>query len=279
MSQFIIKLAPALPRDDNNGFDDTLLAQQLWDAKIEGHAVQPRVAVVIYGAEEAKVDKKGDQVVKVDVMRVQPVISVDSRRAIEAILKAEYTKQTGAHLLPYEVERVTKQAFVDLPKTVEEIDAEEAEQLDHMSPTDELRKHLERVHGHGEGALVYTEEEAQSKHRTDHEGDLLTGGMEHDESWIGWTRADIELAAGDSEDDEVDTAEKSMQRDADEDDANGIDPAADFVNGRREADPDEGRDIAYENAVPIGTDETPDGDLSIGFTAEPTPFDEDRARG
>jgi hypothetical protein len=228
MSEFIIKLAGALPKAEaqTNGWDDTLLAQELWETKIEGRHVQPRVAIVIYGVQEAKVDKKGDQVVTVDVRRVQPVAIVDSRRAIEEILTAEYRAQSGAHILPYEVEQITKAAFIDLPRTTEEIDAREAEELDHMSPTDELRRHLERVHGH-DGAHLYTSEDADSKHRADHDGGLAEG-LAHAEDWIGWTRADIELAAGDGEDDSVESAERSMQADADQDDANGIDPAKDW---------------------------------------------------
>lgn len=228
MSEFIIKLAGALPKAEaqTNGWDDTMLAQELWETKIEGRHVQPRVAIVIYSVQEAKVDKKGDQVVTVDVRRVQPVAIVDSRRAIEEILTAEYRAQSGAHILPYEVEQITKAAFIDLPRTTEEIDAREAEELDHMSPTDELRRHLDRVHGHG-GAHLYTSEDADSKHRADHDGGLAEG-LAHAEDWIGWTRADIELAAGDGEDDSVESAERSMQADADQDDANGIDPAKDW---------------------------------------------------
>lgn len=251
MSEFIIKLAGALPKAEaqTNGWDDSLLAQELWETKIEGRHVQPRVAIVIYGVQEAKVDKKGDQVVTVDVRRVQPVATVDSRRALEGILTVEYRAQSGAHILPYEVEQITKAAFIDLPRTTEEIDAREAEELDHMSPTDELRRHLERLHGH-EGAHLYTAEEADAKHRADHDGNLAEG-LEHNIDWIGWTRADIELAAGDGEDDSIQTAGHVFQANADADDARGIDPAADWSNTDK-TDPDEGRDIDHENSQPVG---------------------------
>lgn len=203
MPEYIIKLAGALPKGDVNGWADEQLAEDLWHRKVEGRAIQPRVAVIIYGVREAKVDKNGDCVTTAEVLRVQPVAGNEHRRQLEQMLLAEYRSQTGAVMAPFDVESITKQAFVDLPKTNEEIDQLEAEELDLMSPTDELRRHLERVHG-VEGASVMTAEESDSKHQAEHDGAMEEVlGHAHDD--IFWTRADLEeriALAGDVEEDE-----------------------------------------------------------------------------
>lgn len=197
MSEFAIKLAGALPKGDPNGWADPQLAEELARTVTEGRSVQPRVAVVVYDAKAVNVATDGEVTVTVRVRRVQPVSSMTNRRTIEQVLLTEYREQTGAAMLPFDVEAVTKQAFVDLPKTDEEIDAEEADEQDRMSPTDELRRHLERVHGVAEAHLL-TAEEADAKHEAEHDGDMPEV-LAHDRDWLGWTRVDLEAAQAESD--------------------------------------------------------------------------------
>lgn len=202
MSEFHVKLAGALPKGDPNGFADAVLAEELARTVVEGRAFQPRVAVIVYDAKAATVGTDGEVTVTVRVRRVQPVASDVNRRAIEQVLLSEYREQTGAHTLPFDVEGVTKAAFVDLPKTDEEIDAIEADEQDNMSPTDELRRHLERVHGVKEAHLL-TPEAADAKHESEHDGDMPEV-LAHNRGWFGWTRADIEAATAESDGDDPD---------------------------------------------------------------------------
>ena len=197
MSEYVIKLAGALPKEAPNGWANRELAEELWHAKIEGRNVQPRVAVLIYDVQDAGINKNGDHVVTVRVLRVQPVDSLSNRRALEQVLLSEYREQTGSHTVPYEIAGITKQAFVDLPKTNDEIDLEEADEQDSMSPTDELRRHLERVHGIAD-AHTYTAQEADSKHEDEHAG-FLPDVLAHEPDWIGWTRVDIEAATAETD--------------------------------------------------------------------------------
>lgn len=197
MSEFIMKLAGALPKGEGvNGFDDAELVGDLWETKVEGRFTQPRVAIVIYGVKEAKVDSKGDRVVTAEVLRVQSVKTIEARRAIEAMLREEYIAEHG-DMIPFDVKQATAPAFADLPKETDEIDAEEERERETMSPQDELRRHLERVHGRADAHLL-TDGEAEHRHTADHDGDL-PGELQHDREWIGWTRADIEAATAEEE--------------------------------------------------------------------------------
>lgn len=197
MSEFQIKLAGALPKGDPNGWADEILAEELARTVTEGRQLQPRAAVIIYDAKSVNLGTDGTVTVNVRVRRVQPVVDDAHRRSIEQILVEAYRAQTGAAILPFDVESVTKAAFVDLPKTDEEIDQQEAEEQDNMSPTDELRRHLERVHG-VESAHLMTAEEADAKHEAEHDGDM-PDVLAHDRDWLGWTRADLEAAEAESE--------------------------------------------------------------------------------
>jgi hypothetical protein len=208
MTEYQIKLAGALPKGDPNGFADPVLAEELARTVVEARAFQPRVAVIVYDAKSATVGTDGEVTVTVRVRRLQPVASMTNRRAIEQVLLSEYREQTGAHVLPFDLESVTKAAFVDLPKTNEEIDAQEADEQDHMSPTDELRRHLERVHGVPEAHLL-TPEAAEAKHEAEHAGDM-PDVLAHDREWLGWTRADLEAAQAESDGDDPDAAEDSV---------------------------------------------------------------------
>lgn len=197
MSEYRIKLAGALPKEGNNGWDEASMAMELAEAVADGHVVPPRVAVVLYDVKGVNIGTDGIVTVTVRVRRVQPVAITDNLKAIESILVGEFKAQTGTAIQPFEVEQITKAAFRDLPKSVEEIDAQEAEEQDTLSPTDELRRHLERVHGIGE-ALNFTAEEAEAKHETQHAGELPLP-LAHDPEWFGWTRAEIEAQEAESD--------------------------------------------------------------------------------
>jgi hypothetical protein len=246
MSEFIIKLAGALPKGEGvNGFDDEVLADDLWTAKIEGRSGMPRVAIVVYGVKEAKADKDGNRVVVVEALRVQPVKMLEGRRAVETVLLDEYTAEHG-DLLPFDVKHITKAAFADLPRDTDEIDQEEEHERETMSPSDELRRHLERVHGR-EDAHLLTDGEAEHRHGADHDGDL-PGELAHERDWIGWTRADIEAATSETDgdphtdenvyregadvylvaDDGDDTAQLPLGETAEPDDNDRAAPAATF---------------------------------------------------
>ncbi len=199
MSESIIKLAAALPKGEGvNGFDDDALAGDLWTAKIEGRSGTPRVAIIVYGVKEAKVDKNGDRVSVVEALRVQPVKTEAGRREVESLLLSEYVAEHG-DILPFDVTHVTKPAFADLPRSTDEVDQEEERERENMSPHDELRRHLERVHGRADAHLL-TDGEADHRHEADHDGDM-PNELQHDREWIGWTRADIEAATADSDED------------------------------------------------------------------------------
>jgi hypothetical protein len=199
VSESIIKLAAALPKGEGvNGFDDEVLGDDLWTAKIEGRSGTPRVAIIVYGVKEAKADKNGDRVVVVEALRVQPVKTEEGRRAVETLLLDEYVGEHG-DILPFDVKHVTAPAFADLPRSTDEVDQEEERERETMSPHDELRRHLERVHGRADSHLL-TDGEADHRHEADHDGDL-PGELEHERDWIGWTRADIEAATAESDGD------------------------------------------------------------------------------
>jgi hypothetical protein len=193
MSEYKVKLAAALPKAEANGFDDYTISAALAATVTEGRSVQPRVALLVYDVKKVEVDPDGIETVHLRMRRVQPVLTVEGRRQAEQMLADEFAGQTGQAMLPYDLSALSKSAFADLPRSTEEIDEKEAREQDMMSPTDELRRHLERVHGTEEAHLL-TAEEAEEKHRADHEGDTL-GPLDHDIEWTGWTRADLEAAA------------------------------------------------------------------------------------
>lgn len=233
MTEYQIKLAGALPKGAPNGFADPVLAEELARTVVEARSFQPRIAVIVYDAKSATVGTDGEVTVTVRVRRLQPVDSMTNRRAVEQVLLSEYREQTGAHVLPFDVEGVTKAAFVDLPKTDEEIDALEADEQDHMSPSDELRRHLERVHGIPEAHLL-TPEAADAKHAAEHDGDMPEA-LAHDREWLGWTRADLEAAMSEND---------------------GFDPYGAVIGVSEGDDPDVD---AVEDSV-IGSDEDEDED-------------------
>ena len=233
---YIIKLTAALPKGEGlNGFDDEDLADDMWHPKIEGRQDGLRAAVIVYGVKEAKIDKVGNRVVVADIRRVQPIKTDEHRRVVEQVLLDAYTDEHG-DVLPFDVKHVTKQAFADLPKETDEIDAEEERERETMSPHDELRRHLERVHGRADAHLL-TDGEADHRHAADHDGDL-PGELDHDREWTGWTRADIEAATAETDGEDPHSHE---------DDENRL--LLDVV-----AEPDEpeaGEDDDHNNAPPV----------------------------
>lgn len=193
MSEYKVKLAAALPKGESNGFADYVIVGDLAETTIGERSVQPRVALLVYDVKKTEIDPDdGTKTVVLRMRRVQPVTTVEGRRQAEQMLADEFSAQTGQAMLPYDLSALSKSAFADLPRSTEEIDEKESREQDMMSPTDELRRHLERVHGTGEAHLL-TAEAAEEKHRADHDGGVL-GPLTHDVEWTGWTRADLEAA-------------------------------------------------------------------------------------
>jgi len=246
--EYGIKLAAALPKEEGaNGLDDAFLAQELVDATTENRKIRPRVAVLIWDVQSADVSTNGKSVAKVRVRRWQNVTTVDGRRAVEGLLRDEYVSEHGDHI-PFDLNALSKVAFGDLPRETDEIDQQEEAERDRMTPADELRRHLERVHG-VEGVDALTDGEVEAQHAKDHEGEML-GILAHDVEWIGWTRADLEEATADSDDDngdevtgepdgqltigDVDLSDDQVATDeADTDDSPGV-PAAQFSGSENE---------------------------------------------
>lgn len=197
MSEYKVKLASKLPKGELNGFDYTIISE-LAEAGLAMRSTSPRVAILVYGLNKSEGDPaNGTATAVLGVLRVEPVLTNAGRRAVEELLVSEFSHRTGAAILPFEAVALSKAAFADLPRTVEEIDEREAREQDLMSPTDELRRHLAVVHGVGDAHLL-TAEGADEKHRADHDGDVL-GPLAHEANWIGWTRADLEAAEFEAE--------------------------------------------------------------------------------
>ncbi len=193
MTEYTIKLSATLPKgSDPNGFDDAFLAQELCDSQLRTGTTAPRVALLVYGVKTAERMKDGNHRATVEPRWIEPVDTEAGRRLAERLLGDEFLHRTGAGMLPYELAALLKSAFADLPRTHEEIDEGEERERENMSPLDELKRHLERVHG-VENARSLTETEVEEKHRADHEG-LALGPLNHDPEWHGWTRADLEAA-------------------------------------------------------------------------------------
>lgn len=199
MSEDQIKLVAKLPKGELDGFAAGLLAEQLCTAVAEGHVPPPMSAILILDVKKVEVDPDtGERTAHLRIRRSQPVLTPEGRKAVETVLFDEYAIENGP-VLPFDVNQITKAAFVDLPRSLEEVDQREAREAESMSPADELRRHLERVHGRSD-AVTMTDGEAEERHRKDHDGDELPVALQHDPEWIGWTRADIEAAEAENED-------------------------------------------------------------------------------
>lgn len=190
--EYKVRLTAALPKGDGNGWDHATLAQALGRARVEQRAEQPHVALIVYGVRNVEISKDHVTTAVTEILRVQPVQSEEGRRRAEQMLADEYAFQTGGAMLPFELASLSKAAFADLVRSPGEIDEQELAEQDLMSPTDDLRRHLERVHGR-EDAASLTALEAEHRHEADHGGDL-PDVLGHEPDWMGWTRADIEAA-------------------------------------------------------------------------------------
>lgn len=197
MTTYQIKLAGKLPKGDPNGWDDTILAEDLAQAQLHGRA-PVHAAIIIYDVQKTEVGDDSTITSTVRVCRVQPVSSDSGRRALEDVLHTEWAEQRGDSMIPHDVEAITKRAFADLPRTDSETDEIEEREREGMTPHDEIRRHLERVHGR-EDAGGLTDAEAEHRHHADHDGDLPKV-LQHAREWWGWTRADIEAATAESDD-------------------------------------------------------------------------------
>lgn len=197
--ELLVKLAGQLPKGDANGLDDYTTATKDFQDKIAHRYQPPRVALVIYGVQEAKAGKNGVDSVTYEVQRVEPVTTDAGRRLAEQMFDDEFASRTGQAMISYDLAQLSKQAFADLPRAADQIDEKESRERDLMSPTDELRCHLNRVHGVPDAHLL-TAEAADSRHDADHEGDLfINGPLTHEKDWVGWTRADLEEAEIDAD--------------------------------------------------------------------------------
>jgi hypothetical protein len=208
-----VKTSMALPKDDGNGLEGDL-ATNIVETVLSGRQVRPRVALLVF---DAGIEVKPDSTTSVTVraLQVLPVVGKDNRRQLEVMLRDEYCAQTGALSLPFELDLLLRQTFGDLPKTAEQIDEDQALQRETMTAADELRQHLRVVHG-TDGTAGMTEAEARAAHDADHAdgGAVLPEALRHEPGWIGWSRADLELAEIQAEeyafagmsDDEIDAA-------------------------------------------------------------------------
>jgi hypothetical protein len=206
--EYKVRLTAALPKGDGNGWDHALLAEALGRPRTERRAEQPHVALIVYGVRTVDLGKDGIITSVLELARVQPVQSEEGRRLAEQMLADEYAYQNGGAMLPYELASLSKAAFVDLVRSDHDVDETERAEQDLMSPTDELRMHLERVHGRGDAtdfsnARGMTALEAEHRHEADHSGDLPVA-LSHEADWIGWTRADIEAATSETDGEEPD---------------------------------------------------------------------------
>jgi hypothetical protein len=249
--EYKVRLTAALPKGPANGWDDVQIAEALARARVEQRTELPRVAIIVYGVRNAEISKDHVTTAVLEILRVQPVISEQGRRAVEVMLADEYAEQTGEMMLPFDLASLSKSAFADLPRTASEIDQTEEDERDGMSPTDELRRHLERVHGRDDAASL-TALEAEHRHEADHDGDL-PDVLAHDREWMGWTRADIEAATaetdGEEPDDDAGHGDLPMNTEgrivaALESDDDGT-PTNDEIEG---PDPDYGKDLDDEDA-------------------------------
>lgn len=233
--EFTIKLGAALPKgDDLNGFADSVLAETLCSTIAEGRSVQPQTALIIFDVKKIEVGADGEHIAHLRIRRAQPVQTSEGRRTAEVLLRDEYAAKHG-DMVPFDLQSLSKAAFGDLPRETDEIDEREEAERQRMSPGDELRRHLVRVHGRDDAELL-TDGEAEHRHTADHDGEL-PGELDHDVEWIGWTRSDIEAATAESDD------ENSDERTGDPGGDDGT-PTNDELEG---PDPDLGRDLDDED--------------------------------
>lgn len=246
--ELIVKLAAALPKGEANGLGDYATSEEAFRKKIQHRYDAPKVALVVIGVREAKAGKDGIDTVTHEILRVEPVTTTEGRRQAEQMLIDEYAARTGQGVLPFDLSQLSKAAFADLPKTAEQIDQAQEREREHMSPLDELRRHLEIVHG-TKGARTLTDTEAEEEHRKDHDGGQLPEALAHEPDWHGWSRADLEQAEIETDDlpDAVAAVADAPAEDQPtlfDDDAQGDFPTNEEIEG---PDPDLGKDLDDED--------------------------------
>lgn len=223
MSDYKIKLGATLPKGDPNGFDYEL-AEELCNDVAAGRAIVPKVAVLVYDVKKIEIDADGTRTAVVRVRRVQPVEGREGLRHCRQILHDEYARKHG-EVLPFDLTALSKAAFAELGFDASEQDVAEEEEREQMSPLDELRRHLQVVHGVDDASSM-TEFEVETRHKSDHEPDVLPEGMRHPEDDHFWTRADIEARTSQDDDPDADTAEdggtSGRQSDTDNEDHDGL---------------------------------------------------------
>lgn len=237
MAENRIKLVAALPKGDGlNGFNDSILAEKLIRTVVDGGTVRPRVALIVYDVKKVEVGDSGTDTAVVQLRRVQPISSVEGRRDAERILREEYVTDHGEPV-PYDLVALSRVTFGDLPRETDEIDRREEQEREQMTPHDELRRHLERVHGL-DGAGTLTDTEAESAHQREHDSVDL-GAFDHAIDWHGWTRADIEVATADSDGDNgaTDMGEGTLPLDGAEVEAVAEESGEDIGDGRPDVPP------------------------------------------
>lgn len=209
---YICKLKTALPKSATlNGLDEQL-AEKLWTEDRNEHQVPPVVAVVVFDVDDTRKPRGKDRPAILEVAAVEQVTDVSDLRTVRDILRSASQTRLGGDVVPFDLADVLKRAFASLPRTVEQVDADEAEQQESMTGGDELRMHLDRVHDHSDTAGM-TDGEATDLHDQDHDERLLAEEFEHSPDWIGWTRADMEIASIGAEADFDPTPEGSGQDD------------------------------------------------------------------
>lgn len=194
-----IKLSATLPKGMLNGFDEEL-AEELADLREARQRITPRAAVFLYDVQDIVLNADGSRTVRLRIRRAQPITLHDGRKAVAQALHDEIAARTGGDV-PVELADLSKHAFADVAESVEERDQREEAEREGMHPFDEMRRHLERVHG-VENADTMTEFEAETRHKSDHEPGVLPEGLQHDEDERFWTWADIEARTEDDASDD-----------------------------------------------------------------------------
>lgn len=188
------KLLSELPKEHGNGFDGSLLAE-IAERLLSRQGVRPRVALVILEGEKAEAKADGTVIATLRASWVQPVLTPEVRRVCQQMLREEYLAADGAITLPFELDTLQAQTFGDLPRTASEVDDDQARERLDMTIVDELRRHLEVLHG-VQDAEGLTAQEAHRLHDAEHAdgGAAMDPLSRHAPDFIGWTRAELEAA-------------------------------------------------------------------------------------
>lgn len=224
-----VKMAAALPKGKANGL--TEMARQLVREMVELDRSDVRPALVLFSVKEVKV-ASGSSTPVVQIIRFEPLTDVGHQMTAERMLVEEYRKRTGKGVMEYDLTAAMEAAFMSARDAAAQDEREEAER-ESMSPADEMRRHLERIHG-VDNARGFTDQEAADRHARDHDNDGvgLDETNRHEADWIGWTRLDVEVA----------TADDGRSDDEPDDDEPTLDALSDAAGGDPDGAAPEGRD-------------------------------------